>query len=435
MKLYPKNNFANTFSLVAFLREKAAELLKKKNDRILLDLQNDVLDKDREIEVHLATIARVSNDRDKLTDQLTRLAQDNDALLLELEERRAEVDHFEEEKENLLQIVQQLAQIGNPNLNFKSQSLVKASRNANINNIANINTNDEVSINNNRARNDVIDNTDVFKEEGFEIPVMIKEDSGENTIDMTESSVDEQEADELGDDLGPETVRIARGSLLADLERSMTSIWPEADAEDMESSLIEAVRKERNDLGLNVKLEATIEQELDNYEIAREERENTDQTDLELIWEDGIKQEMETSLLEKVRKERNDQGLNAKLEAALHQELDDEDTLRVERENPVVLDKPASMEKIWEEEIQADMESSLLNSIRKERHDQGLNARLEAEVEDELAGHDLVREDRAETAVLFEPSLDNILEDSVEADMESSLLAKLRRERHSLGKI
>ena len=419
---------------MTFPREKAAELLKKKNDRILLDLQNDVLDKDREIEVHLATIARDSNDRDKLTDQLTRLARDNNALLLELEERRAEVDHFEEEKENLLQIVQQLAQIGNPNLNFKSQSLVKASsRNAKINNIADVNTNNEVIINNSRARNDAIENRHIFEEEGFEIPVMIKEDSVENTIDMTESSVDEQEADELGDDLGPETVRIARGSLLADLERSMTSIWPEADAEDMESSLIEAVRKERHNLGLNVKLEANIEQELGNYEIAREGRENKDQTDLELIWEDGIKEEMETSLLEKVRKERHDQGLNAKLEAALLQELDDDDALRVERDNPVVLDTPTSMEKIWEEEIQADMESSLLNSIRKERHDQGLNARLEAEAEDEVGGPALVREDRAGSAFIPKPSIDKIWNDSVDAEMESSLLAKLRRERHSLG--
>ena len=377
------------------------EIMKKRSDRIRLDLQNDVLEKDKEIESYLTTIRRITNDKEEFATQLSRISQENAKLNDILAEKIAEIDHFEEEKENLLQIVQQLAQIGNPNLNFRSQSANK------------INSNNDNSINNINSSNDA-------QERGFEIPVMIKEDTTEEPLVITEESIKEdRETDSsdtiLTEDPRQDSVRIARASLLEDLEKTMTNIWPEGvDAEDMEYSLLEAVRKERQDSGLNARLEADLEHELVDEEIMRSERGSKSPASIEdsslvQIWEDGVEDEMETSLLEAVRKERQDSGLNARLEADLEHELVDEEIMRSERgsKSPASIED-SSLVQIWEDGVEDEMETSLLEAVRKERHSSGLNARLEA---DQI----------------------QIWEDGIGDAMETSLLEAVRKERHSSG--
>ena len=387
--------------MTPFDREKSMEIMKKRTDRIRLDLQNDVLEKDKEIESYLTTIRRITNDKEEFATQLSRISQENAKLNDILAEKIAEIDHFEEEKENLLQIVQQLAQIGNPNLNFRSQSANK------------INSNNDNSINNINISNDA-------QERGFEIPVMIKEDTTEEPLVITEESIEEdRETDSsdtiLTEDPGQDSVRIARASLLEDLEKTMTNIWPEGvDAEDMEYSLLEAVRKERQDSGLNTRLEADLEHELVVEEIMRSERGSKSPASIEdsslvQIWEDGVEDEMETSLLEAVRKERQDSGLNARLEADLEHELVVEEITRSERgsKSPASIED-SSLVQIWEDGVEDEMETSLIEAVRKERHSSGLNARLEA---DQI----------------------QIWEDGIGDAMETSLLEAVRKERHSSG--
>jgi len=67
-----------------------------------------------------ATILELANTKVNLNSK----TEEDDQRKSELKEAMAKIDKFKKEKKNLLQIVQQLAEIGNPSLNFNTFSLV-----------------------------------------------------------------------------------------------------------------------------------------------------------------------------------------------------------------------------------------------------------------------------------------------------------------------
>ena len=103
---------------------------------------------------------------------------------------------------------------------------------------------------------------------------------------------------------------------------------------------------------------------------------------------------MESNLENEIRQERHNAGLDAKLENSV--------------------EETSSQELIWEEDLPEEMESSLLNAVRLERHNSGLDIKLEKPNEESLVQ-------------------EIIWEESIQDEMKASLEEQMRKERHNSG--
>ena len=112
------------------------------------------------------------------------------------------------------------------------------------------------------------------------------------------------------------------------------------------------------------------------------------------IWNQGIQAEMESNLENEIRQERHNAGLDVKLEKSVME--------------------TSSQEMIWEEDLRAEMESSLLNAVRLERHNSGLDIKLEKPNEESS-----IQEIRSEKGI--------------QDEMKTSLEEQMRKERYNSG--
>ena len=445
-------------------QEKKMTETKERDDRKFLDLQNDLLDRENTIQSHVAAIGKERKEKGLLQIQISNLRNQINNLQSVNMEKTKEMDILKEEKENLLKIVRQLAQIGDPEQNFEqTESSPREGR------IVELPDNFQIPVmiegdlkasKLNRADTESVEITDLSEDQhnegsSTESKGNLDEDSSEETVDISEDIFHEEGEGFVEPSENVDNITEATESSEISTDLSIST-------EDFQ----EVDNKEEN-IGINDKSTTDIAGEVESTDDSSSEKENQEQ-----IFDKEIQQEMETSLLETIRLERQNPGLDVKLQAEAgsaeplnsqiwnseiqaDMESSLEEAVRNERHNAgldVFLQDRTIKEgnaQIWSNELRDEMEMSLLEAVRMERQNPGLDIKLQAEtatndqisnkeIRDEMESSliEAVRMERQNSGLnvrLHEESNSQIWNDEIKNEMEASLLEAVRMERQNSG--